>query len=162
MKDPGANMDNNRTKLLDELTDLGMLEPPMSEDDMTGGASRRNYVGRSAWVTIAFCFKKGLPFPPWTRAYLKKTAGRINQITESNRVPSRDETHWALGIGRVGRKPADVAVYLEIQSWIDKGEVAGSSEGVRSYIREVLKDDTKNFETVNSWFKRGRKIAKGC
>lgn len=165
MTNPGDAVDNELTKQLEYDGKLRALEPPLSSLDATGAPPPwKEEVERASWLAAAVCIDEGLPIPDWARPYLRKVTGRVLQITENGRTPSRQERAWALDLGAPWCRydpPTDpVNVYLQIQSWINRSEVAGISAGVRRYIKEVLKNPEMKDETVRYWFKDGRRIVK--
>jgi hypothetical protein len=145
------------TTLLEEAADLGALEPPMSSDDATGAPPPGEQDGRAAWRAIAVCIERKLEFPDWALAYLKKTAKRVEQASDTDRVKRVLDLGAPLDDSELLKDPE--TVFWTIQMWM---ALRGLSQwqGCTEYIEKVLQDKKMSEETVRKWFRKGREIAK--
>lgn len=151
---------------LGELAKEGAIEPPMSEDDATGGIPgyrHRREVAKWTWQYMQEYGSHHRPLPPAIVNYLKSVADIINQSLGPSGGLKQKDAWRAIGIdGKAWPKHSPISVYIAMQQWIDDAawpDITGPKAAAVRYIEERMNDDPNALpDSVIRLYKEGKRL----
>jgi hypothetical protein len=150
----------------DEFSKESAKEPPLSEQEATGGIPAHRYrreVARWVWKYIFEYESFREPLPSEVIKYLKSVATMIERNLGPNGSLSQKGAWGAIGIdGKSWSEHSPILVYLAMQNWID-GEfwpkIKGPKAAAVRYIDERMGGDREALpETIIRQYKEGKRL----